>query len=91
MGAHVNTMKIRQVTTNGQVCIGQKYSGKQVQVSELDNGSILISPGNFIPDNERWLYQGDNIERLNKAIAQAKSRPRGDNFKEIERRVLENG
>jgi len=81
--------EVKQVGMNGQISLGKEYAGKQVQILKSEEGVITIKTGVFIPDNERWLHQGDNLERLNKAIAEAKGRPRSDNYEEIKKRILE--
>ncbi len=74
---------IRQVGINGQVSIGKEYAGKQIQISKLDDGTLIIKPGKFIPDNEMWLHTKDNIETLEKAIKWVETNKRRDNFDEI--------
>ena len=54
-----------------------------VQICQLENGTLVIKTGKFIPDNEQWLYAGNNEEHLDKAIKWAESNPRRDNFQEI--------
>ena len=76
-------LNIKIVSTNGQISIGKKYAGSQVQIIEQDNDTLLIKRGKFIPNNERWLYEGNNLQRLNKAIKSAKSRKRVNNSKEL--------
>ena len=78
-----NTNTIKQVGANGQIALGKEYAGKQVQVSKLEDGSLIIKTGKFIPDNEKWLYQGDNLERLEKALEWATTHERQNNFEEI--------
>ena len=40
-----------------------------------------------IPEDERWLYQGDNLKNLDGAIEWAESHPRRDNFDEIAEKI----
>jgi hypothetical protein len=82
--------EIKQVGVNGQISLGKKYAGKQIQISELENGSLLIKTGTFIPDNERWLYKDNNLEKLMKALDWSERHPRSDNFKEVRKRILGN-
>jgi uncharacterized membrane protein len=74
---------IKQVGMNGQVCLGKEYAGKQIQISKMNDGTLLIKPGQFIPDNERWLHTEARIKSLDKAIEWAENNPRRDNFDEI--------
>lgn len=88
-----NTDTIKQVGANGQISLGKEYAGKQVQVSKLNDGSLIIKTGKFIPDNEKWLYDGNNLEKLEKAIKSAESRERINNSEELLakfERVIEN-
>jgi hypothetical protein len=76
-------LNIKIVSTNGQISIGKKYAGSQVQIIEQDNDTLLIKKGKFIPNNERWLYEGNNLQKLREAIKEAKSRKPQDNFEEM--------
>ncbi|MEG8230566.1 hypothetical protein O6R16_06000 [Candidatus Rickettsia tasmanensis] len=63
-----NIETIKYVGNNGQISLGKKYAGKQIQVLTLSDGTIIIKPGKFIPDNKMWLYRNNNNEMLDKAI-----------------------
>ena len=76
-------LNIKIVSTNGQISIGKKYAGSQVQIIEQDNDTLLIKRGKFIPNNERWLYEGNNLQKLRESIKEAKSRKPQDNFEEM--------
>jgi hypothetical protein len=80
---------IKIVSTNGQISIGKEYAGSQVQIIKQDDDTLLIKKGKFIPDNELWLYESDNLKRLRGAVKWAKSHKRRENFEEIEK-VIEN-
>lgn len=84
-----NTSTIKQVGANGQIALGKEYAGQQVQVSKLDDGSLIIKKGRFVPDNEKWLHDGDNLERVKEAIKWATKHERRDNFEEIKKLILE--
>jgi hypothetical protein len=76
-------LNIKIVSTNGQISIGKKYAGSQVQIIEQDNDTLLIKRGKFIPNNERWLYDGDNLQKFREAVKEAKSRKPQNNFEEL--------
>ncbi|AIL64804.1 hypothetical protein NOVO_02045 [Rickettsiales bacterium Ac37b] len=82
MHAHYD-FTIKQVGMNGQVSLGKEYAGKQIQISKLEDGTLIIKPGKFIPDSEMWLYNQTNIQALNEAIDWAENHPRHDNYDEI--------
>jgi hypothetical protein len=84
-----NTDVIKQVGANGQISLGKEYAGKQILISKLDDNSLIIKTGKFIPDNEKWLYEGDNLERLKEAIKWATTHERRENFEEIKKLILE--
>jgi hypothetical protein len=79
-----NKVELKIVGATGQVCIGKEYAGKQIQLLKQDDSTIIIKKGQFIPDNERWLYRDNNLEKLMKAVEISKKNPRrADNFEEI--------
>jgi hypothetical protein len=84
-----NANTVKQVGANGQVSLGKKYANKQIQISKLDDSTLIIKLGRFIPDSEKWLYQGDNLEKLKEAIEWATTHERRDNFEEIKKLILE--
>jgi bifunctional DNA-binding transcriptional regulator/antitoxin component of YhaV-PrlF toxin-antitoxin module len=81
-------IEVRKVNMHGQITIGKELAGQQVQIERQDDNVFIITKGQFIPANERWLHQGDNIERLNRAIAESKSSPLIDNFEEVKKKIL---
>lgn len=74
---------IRVVAQNGQITLGKKFAGKQIQIFEEDENTLIIRTVVVIPESELWLYGKDNMARLNKSIEWAESNPRRDNFEEI--------
>ena len=84
---HAYIVTVKQVGANGQISLGKEYAGKQVQVSQLEDGALLIQPGVFIPDNEHWLHTAENKKQLDKAIRWAETTPRHDNFNDIVAKV----
>lgn len=84
---HSISESIKQVGLNGQVSLGKEFAGKQIQISKFSDGSLLIKPGQFIPDNERWIHLEANQNRIDKAIKWAENTPRRDNFDEIDAQI----
>jgi len=82
-------LNIKVVSANGQISIGKEYAGSQVQIVKQDDDTLIIKKGKFIPNNERWLYEGDNLERLRAALKEAENREPQDNFEEIRKLILE--
>ena len=70
---------IKNVGANGQISLGKRFAGRQVSLTELDDGSIILKPGKFIPDSEMWLYKLDGEKRLDNALEWYASSKRQDN------------
>ncbi len=55
-----------------------------MQIHQLDNGDLMLKIVVAIPENELWLYQGDNIARIEKSLNWAKNNPIiTDNFEGV--------
>ena len=77
-------IELKIVGPNGQVCIGKEFAGKQIQLVKQDDSTVIIKKGQFIPDNEKWLYRDNNLEKLMRAVEETENTPRrADNFEEI--------
>ena len=83
-----------------QALFDQLQKGEWRSVKDLDHQKMvaLEAAKNFskkdaelnkatIPENERWLYQGDNLKNLDEAIEWSESHPRRDNFDEIAKKI----
>lgn len=84
---HIDTNIIKQVGVNGQISLGKEYAGKQVQISKMNDGTLIIKTGQFVPSSEQWLHTDHNIEKLDEAILWLQSHPRSDNFEEIKHKI----
>jgi hypothetical protein len=74
---------IRVVAANGQISLGKKFAGMQMQIFQQDDNTFILKSVLVIPENELWLYKADNINKINKSIEWIESNPRRDNFDEI--------
>jgi hypothetical protein len=75
---------VKQVASNGQISLGKEFAGKQIQISKLNNNTLIIKMGAFIPDDEKWINTEENTLKLNEAIKWAETTNRKDNYLEIE-------
>ena len=82
--------QVKIIGTNGQVSLGKEFAGKMVLVDQINSDTWVIKSGTFIPDSEKWLHQGKNLAKLDKAIAWAKKTKPSDNFDQLTR-VVKNG
>lgn len=80
---------IKVVSSNGQISIGKEYAGSQIQLIKQEDGTLLIKKGRFIPDNELWLYEKDNFQRISKSIEWSEQHERKENFEDI-KSIIEN-
>lgn len=72
--------QVKVIGMNGQLSIGKRFAGKTVQVDQIDKTTLVIKIGNFIPDSEKWLYQGENLAKLEKALEWTEKTIPSDNF-----------
>ena len=70
------TVKI--VGANGQISLGKQFAGRQVLVEEQEAGVWLIRTATVIPDNERWLHEGQAASDLAQAVAWSTQHPASD-------------
>jgi hypothetical protein len=71
---------IKTVAKNGHISLGKKFAGKQIQILEPEDETLIIKRRVAIPENELGLYKGDNIERISKSLEWFSANPRKDNF-----------
>ena len=79
--------QVKTIGNNGQLSLGKEFAGQMVLIDQLDNGTWLIKKGAFIADSEQWLYQGNNLAKLDKALSWADSNKPKNNFEEIARKI----
>lgn len=74
---------VKVIGHNGQLSLGKAFAGQMVMIDQLDSGTWIIKTGEFIPDSEKWLYTGNNLEKLDRALSWAQNNKPKDNFEEI--------
>lgn len=79
--------QVKVIGHNGQLSLGKEFAGQMVIIDQVDNGTWIIKTGEFIPDSEKWLYSGDNLEKLDRALSWAKNNQPKDNFAEIDGKI----
>jgi len=79
--------QVKVIGGNGQLSLGKEFAGQMVLIDQLDNGTWLIKTGEFIANSEKWLYRGDSLARLDKALSWAAKNKPTDNFDEIAKKV----
>ena len=71
---------VKVVGSNGQLSLGKELAGKMVLIDQIDEGTLIIKSGKFIPDSEKWLHQAPHLGKVDKALEWAKNNPPIDNF-----------
>ncbi len=56
--------KLATVGNNGQISIGKEFAGREVLIEKHADGRIVISPGMFIPDNQKTFFTAEAKGRL---------------------------
>lgn len=74
-GSTAGAAVVKVVGSNGQISLGKQYAGRQVLVEEREPGVWLVRTATVIPDNERWLHQGQAVADLARATAWAAANP----------------
>lgn len=75
--------QVKVIGANGQISLGKEFAGKMVMVDQLSEGTWIIKAGEFIPESEKWLYEGKNLLKLEKALEWAEKNKPKDNFDEL--------
>lgn len=56
-------LQIKQVNTQGQISVGKKFAGQQVQVEEYPDGSVLLTPVTVITKLELDLMRDEMFQK----------------------------
>jgi hypothetical protein len=75
--------QVKVIGTNGQISIGKEFAGKTVLVDQVNQTTWVIKLGTFVPDSEKWLYEGKNLTKLEKALEWAEKTKPSENFEKI--------
>jgi hypothetical protein len=69
MSALASPPTVKVIGNNGQISLGKQFAGRQVLVEEQEPGVWLVRTATVIPDNERWLHEGQAAADLRRAMA----------------------
>lgn len=69
MSAFTPLPTVKVIGSNGQISLGKQFAGRQVLVEEQEPGVWLVRTATVIPDNERWLHEGQTASDLQRAMA----------------------
>ena len=68
--------EIRKLDNSGRLTLGKDKAGEQYQVTEAEDGTIVLTPVAVIPKRELWLWQ--NPEALNSVRRGLEESARGE-------------
>jgi hypothetical protein len=81
--------QIKTIDKNGQISLGKEYAGESVLIDNIEPGVWVVKIGKFIPNNEQWLHQKDNLKKLDEALSwAANSQPSKTDLTELESKLL---
>ena len=67
---------VKTINVNGQLSLGKKFAGKTVLIDQITEGTWVIKWGEFVADSDKWLYQGNNLTKVEEALEwAAKNKP----------------
>ena len=66
---------LKMIGASGQLSLGKKYAGKYFEVTEREDGAIVMTPMRVIPESEAWLHTPEMRERLAQATQWMKEHP----------------
>lgn len=58
---------LRTAGADGQLALGQKYAGRSFDVTERNDGTLVLIPADAIPESEAWLHTPEMQEKLRRA------------------------
>src|SRR5262245_50458505 len=87
MNQHYHHQQIKIIGVNGQISLGRDFAGKTIMIDHISQDTWIIKLGEFVPASEKWLYQGDNLSKLERALERADKNPPVDNFDQLVGRI----
>jgi len=75
MSTRGSNVILKTIGQSGQLSIGKEYAGRHVIVDELEPGTWLIKTGEFIPDDERWMWDPKAAAKIERALKWAETHP----------------
>lgn len=85
---HQNPHQVKNISASGQISLGKEFAGRAVSVEEPEPGVWLIKLGEFVPNNERWLFEQNVQQELARAEAYAANHaPMACDLQELETRA----
>ena len=84
---HTHQQQVKTIGINGQLSLGKEFAGKMVLVDQVDEGTWIIKCGEFVPDSEKWLHQGNNTAKIEAALEWAAKNKPSSNFDTLIKKI----
>ena len=59
----MSMLQVRRVNRQGQISIGKKYSGKQVEINEYPDGTVVLRPVEIVSEFELQLLKDKAFQK----------------------------
>ena len=82
--------QVKIIGINGQVSLGKEFAGKMILIDQPEKGTWLIKIGEFVPESEKWLYQSNNLSKLDRALDWTEKNKPTDNFDRLAQEIEKN-
>ena len=82
---------VKVIGSNGQISLGKQFAGRQVLIEEQEPGVWLVRTAAVIPDNERWLHEGQAAADLQRTMTWSAGHPAQDDDTETQLKRLAKG
>jgi len=66
---------LKMIGASGQLSLGKKYAGRYFEVTEQEDGIIVMTPMRVIPESEAWLHTPEIKAQLERADAWFREHP----------------
>jgi hypothetical protein len=65
----------KRVGQSGQISIGKKYAGQELQAEYREDGTILLVPVVSVPVSQLWTLESPHREKIGRALSWAANNP----------------
>jgi hypothetical protein len=79
--------QVKVVGANGQLSLGKAFAGQMVLIEQINEGTWIVKTGSFVPDSEKWLHEGKQAAKLERALTWADKTKPEDNLDRFEKRM----
>lgn len=71
MRATAEAGEIKVVGKSGQISLGKRYAGKTLELSRLEDGSLLLRAVAMVPESQLWTLAEPDVSSIARGVAWA--------------------